>query len=73
MKLQPVKNMPGYVRDASTGAVLNTNSEEISMARKRKKNWQLQQEQQNNLIAEVNSLKQDLAEIKDMLKNLKES
>lgn len=73
MKLQPVKNMPGYVRDTATGAVLNTNSEEISMARKRKKNWQLQQEQQNNLVAEVNSLKQDLAEIKDMLKNLKES
>jgi len=73
MKLQTVKNMPGYVRDTATGAVLNTNSEEISMARKRKKNWQLQQEQQNNLVAEVNSLKQDLAEIKDMLKNLKES
>ena len=63
MKLIPVEGHPGLARNKSTGAIININSSEMAQARKRKKIWQTQQN-------EIQELKSDVTEIKTMLKRL---
>lgn len=52
-----VKGHPGLVRDKSSGAILNINSNEISLARKRKKAWKQEQERVDNLEKDMNEIK----------------
>jgi len=67
-----VKGHPGYVRDKGSGAILNINSNEIKSARARKRARQLEKEQQEQLQTDVNNLKQDIGEIKDLLSKILE-
>jgi len=67
-----VKGNPGLVKDKVSGAILNINSNEIAQARKRKKAWREEKERSKNLESDVNSLKKDMSEIKDLLKNILE-
>lgn len=60
-----VNGHPGLVRDKNSGAILNFNDAEIKQARQRKRLWKEQQE-------ELNSLKQDMVEIKTMISQLLE-
>ena len=53
----------GLMRDRYSGAIINTNSTEISQARKRKKIWKDQQEELQNLKDDVAIMKQLLAEL----------
>lgn len=58
-----VDNSPGFVKDMKTGVILNTNQSDI----KRKKEL-LAKAKQDKL--ELEKLKSDVAEIKDMLMRL---
>lgn len=72
MKYMQVKGENGLVRDPNSGAILNINSTEIQQARKRKKLWREQQEKAILLESEVSSLKEEITEIKGMLKQILE-
>lgn len=61
-----VKGHPGLVRDRDSGVIMNINSNEVREARKRKKLWKEQQE-------ELNSLKDDVKEIKLLLNKILEA
>ena len=52
-----VENHPGYVRDTLTGAILNTNVEEIRAAKARKAAKEKEKEDINNLKNEVSYIK----------------
>jgi hypothetical protein len=65
-----VENLSGYVRDVETNVVINTNKAEIEAARKRKQLMRQQKEQQLVLADEVEDLKSEIKEIKDLLVQL---
>lgn len=65
MKFQNVKGHSGLVRDKSSGAILNINSNEISEARRRKNAWLREQER-------VSNLEKDMDEIKTLLHKILE-
>ena len=57
MAIIKVENLPGYVRDTLTGAILNTNVEEIRAAKARKAAKEKEKEDINNLKNEVSDIK----------------
>lgn len=61
----PVEGHSDLVRDAESGAILNINKSEIEEARLRKERRKQQQQ-------EIENLKQDVADIKSMLKQIVE-
>ena len=61
-----VKGHPGLARDKNSGIIMNINSNEVREARKRKKLWKEQQE-------ELDSLKDDVKEIKLLLNKILEA
>ena len=60
-KLVNVKGYPGYARIKDTGVVLNINKDEIEAAKKRKAERLLKEK-------ELSELKNEVSDIKDMLK-----
>ena len=60
-----VEGHPGLVRDKRTGAILNTNEQEVEAARARKKAWKEKQK-------EFDELKNNVSELKDMMKQILE-
>jgi|OM-RGC.v1.034107181 flagellar basal body-associated protein FliL len=69
---QRVKGHSNLVRDRRTGVILNTNKTEIENAKTRSKIQQERQEHVNSLSAEVNGLKDDISQIKELLFRLLE-
>ena len=58
-----VENYPGYKRDLETGAIVNTDEEALIKSRQiLKKKWKEKQE--------LEKLKEDVAEIKELLSTL---
>lgn len=66
----PVKGYSGLVRDTETNALINTNASEIEQAREQKRLRKLKKEQEQNLMKEMNLLKNDVNEIKKLLNML---
>jgi hypothetical protein len=64
-KYTKVEGHASLVRSKSSGAIINTNSHEMSQARHRKKVWKDQQE-------ELQNLRSDVAVMKEMLQQLLE-
>lgn len=60
MRLAPIKDHANLVKDLDTGAVLTVDSIEIERARARKEKRRKEKE-------EISQLKQDVADIKEML------
>ena len=60
-----VDGLPGFVRDKNSGAIVNINKTEAAAARKRKHERLKQKE-------EIQALKDDVHEIKNMLKQILE-
>ena len=60
-----VEGKAGLVRSKASGAIINVNSNEMSQARHRQKIWKDQQE-------ELQTLKDDVAVMKDLLLQLVE-
>lgn len=60
-----IEGHSGYVKDKSSGAVLNTNNEEIEAAKRRKA-------ERLNKDKEINELKNEVSDIKKMLTQIVE-
>jgi hypothetical protein len=67
-----VEGFSDLVRDKKTGAVININSTESDLARQRKYNWRAQLQEQEQLKSDVDQLKNDMSDIKDLLTKLVE-
>lgn len=61
-----VEGQPNLYRDKYSRALLNTNINEVIVAKNKRK----ERERLNNLEQTVGSLKQDITELKDLLNNL---
>ena len=65
--LLKIKDKDGLVRDMSSGAVLNTNRSDYENYLNRRKKAQLEKESQSKQAEEINSLRNEVSEIKQML------
>tara|TARA_B100001248_G_C27097830_1_gene325624 strand:+ start:353 stop:580 length:228 start_codon:yes stop_codon:yes gene_type:complete len=72
MKHVQVQGHTNLVRDKRTGAILNTNRNEIARARKIKNIKNRETEVIKNLSQDVDTLKEDMKEIKELLFRLVE-
>lgn len=63
----PVKGYSGLVRDTETNAILNTNASEIEQARERKRLRKEKQEQETAMKRDLEGVKRDFQEMKEML------
>ena len=69
-KYLKVKNEIDLVRDSSSGAIINRNVSEFEAYKKRKLKMQENQDKVRDACREINNLKQELYEIKDLIKKL---
>ena len=65
-----VENDKDLVRDANSGAIINRNVSEFEAYKKRKLKMQENQDKVRDACREINNLKQELYEIKDLIKKL---
>lgn len=72
-KYVPVKGYSGLVRDTQTNALINVNSVEIEQARERKRLKLQKKEEEQTLKTRVETIENDLTEIKSLLKALLEN
>lgn len=66
MKLQPVKEHPGYRRDPETKAILCTDNAALQAYKARR----AQKDQLKHCAEEINKLKEDISEIKLLLREI---
>jgi hypothetical protein len=62
-ELVKIENEPGYVKDKSCQAIISTDNSALEAYRARRKREQ-------DRLDEINNLKQDVAEIKDLLRQI---
>lgn len=65
-----VEGHSGLVKDMSTGAILNTNSEEIRRARESKKRMLEKKAAEQAMQNDVAELKQEFSELKDLIRTM---
>ena len=63
-----VENHTNLVRDTNSNAIVNVNKSEYQLYMKRIKARESQRDEMTSMVKEINSLKQELFEIKSMLK-----
>ena len=68
----PVEGRPGLARDPRSGAILNINKAEIRAAKARKIAMAQEEERKKQLIEDVETLKEDMSDIKELLLTIKE-
>jgi hypothetical protein len=66
----PVKGFSGLVRDKETNAIHNVDVDSIEQARESKRLRRLKRQEEKELVDRVTSLENELAAIKEHLKNL---
>ena len=71
-RYQEIEGQNDFARDNVTGAVVNINRSEIQAARERKRLWKEEQAKKEALENEVNTLKQEMSEIKGLLSQIVE-
>ena len=62
-----VEGHSGLVRDTQSNAILNVNTEEIELARERKRLSKLKSEKEKSLEEKVEKLENDMSSIKNSL------
>ena len=65
-----VEGHTNLVRDIRSNAIVNSNKSEFQMYMKRHKERNLQADQMRNTVKEINNLKTELREIKELIKGL---
>jgi len=70
--LVKVKGMSGWYKNIETGTVINTNEDDILLARKRKEFSIQERETKDNMKTEISSLKDEMAELKALIQTLVE-
>ena len=69
MSLLPVENQPGLYRDTKSNAIVNSNTIEYENYVKQRNSRQTKNAQIKQLESEMNQIKDDLFEIKSLLKS----
>ena len=69
-KFVQVEDCPDLVRDMDSGAIINRNRNAYEMAKKRSADAQRQRDEIRNTTRELNTLKSEMHEIKNLLKEL---
>lgn len=62
-----VEGYTGLVRDSQSNAILNTNAEEIELARERKRLMKIRNQEEIELKNKIQSLEKDVGHIKDSI------
>jgi hypothetical protein len=65
-----VEGFENLVRDTKSNGIINTNSSEYSIYMNRIRTREKQGDEIRNAVKEINSLKSELREIKDLLKEV---
>lgn len=71
--LVKVQGMYGWYKDLETGTVINTNTEEILIAKKRKQNSVIKQNEKNQMVDQISSMQDEMKELKELIKTLTEN
>ena len=69
-RYQQVKEVNGFLKDTVTGAIINSNSRDLKAYKQRKMVAASQKNQLNELSSDVNQLKEEMTEIKNLLARL---
>jgi len=69
-RYKKVQGSSSLYKNLATGVVINTNEEEIRLARQRKKISLEEKENKLKLESEVASLKDEISELKDLIRGL---
>ena len=70
MSLVKVKGFESLRRDTSSGAIVNTNRSAYLLAKKKVADATKHKDQMRMAVREINNLKSEMHEIKDMLKKV---
>ena len=70
MAILKVEGYSNLIKDTRTKGVINTNVTEYSLYMKRVRDREKQGDEIRNAVKEINSLKSELREIKDLLKKV---
>lgn len=62
-----VEGYTGLVRDSQSNAIINTNAEEIELARERKRLMKIKNQEEIELKNKIQSLEKDVGHIKDSI------
>ena len=69
-KFVQVEDRPDLVRDMDSGAIINRNRNAYELAKKRSADAQRQRDEIRNTTREINTLKSEMHEIKNLIKEL---
>ncbi len=72
MSYTKIEGYPDLVKDGTTGAVLSNNDSAYNAVKRRHKSKQLEKDQMQKQEKDINSMKDELSEIKTMMKTLME-
>ena len=72
MSSTKIEGYPDLVKDGNTGAVLSNNNSAYSAVKKRHKSKQLEKDKMQQQEIDINSMREELTEIKTMMKMLME-
>ena len=72
MSYTKIEGYPDLVKDGTTGAILNNNDSAYNAVKRRYKMKSQQKEKFNEQEKDINSLKEEISEIKIMMKTLME-
>ena len=73
MSLLPVEGQPGLYRDTKSNAIVNSNTVEYENYLKQRNSRQIKNEKIEELESEMHQIKNDLFEIKSLLKSFLEN
>ena len=63
MALTKIKEVDGYLKDETSGAVLSVDQKALDA-------YKRQRSQRNSIVSDINNIKQELGELKDMLSTI---
>ena len=63
MALTKIKEVDGYLKDETSGAVLSVDQNALDA-------YKRQRSQRNSIVSDINNIKQELGELKDMLSSI---
>ncbi len=63
MALTKIKEVDGYLKDEKSGAVLSVDQNALDA-------YKRQRSQRNSIVSDINNIKQELGELKDMLSTI---
>ena len=72
MSYTKVEGYPDLIKDGMTGAVLSNNDSAYNAVKKRHKSKQLEKDKMQKQEIDINSMREELTEIKTMMKMLME-